>query len=100
MLCVCLSTSGRFCSRATPVLRYNRESDLLFTCSKDDVPTVWCSDTDKHLGTFSDEKNGHQGIVYSCDVVVYVPAVGLVRQWNCIALSLVLGSAVNRAMVL
>jgi len=45
-------------------LRYNREGDLLFSCSKDLKPTVWFADNGERLGTYV----GHQGTVWDCDV--------------------------------
>ena len=31
--------------RPITYLKFNREGDLLFSCSKDNTPTVWFSDT-------------------------------------------------------
>jgi translation initiation factor 3 subunit I len=45
-------------------LTYNREGDLLFTCSKADFPTVWWSDNGERIGTY----NGHNGAVWYLDV--------------------------------
>jgi len=43
---------------------YNREGDLLFSCSKDGKPNVWYTDNGERLGTY----NGHDGAVWDCDV--------------------------------
>jgi len=50
--------------RALTRVRYNREGDLLFSCSKDGKPTVWYADNGERLGTY----NGHQGTVWDCDI--------------------------------
>ena len=50
--------------RSITFLMYNREGDLLFTCSKDSHPTVWFADNGERLGTYE----GHTGTVYHCDV--------------------------------
>jgi translation initiation factor 3 subunit I len=50
--------------RAITFLKYNREGDLLFSCSKDPTPCVWRADTGERLGTY----NGHNGTVWSLDV--------------------------------
>ena len=56
-------------TRSITYIRYNREGDLLFTCSKDNIPTVWYANSGERLGTyFMDEERGHSGTVYSCDV--------------------------------
>lgn len=36
---------------------FNRDSDLLFTCAKDQIPTVWYSRNGERVGTY----NGHTG---------------------------------------
>jgi len=38
-------------------IRYNRDNDLLFTCAKDQVPTVWYAKNGERIGTY----NGHTG---------------------------------------
>ena len=50
--------------RSITFIKYHREGDLLFTCSKDHSPTVWRSDTGERLGTY----DGHTGAVYQVDV--------------------------------
>jgi translation initiation factor 3 subunit I len=44
-------------------LHFNREGDLLFSCSKDHKPTVWYAATGQRLGTY----NGHKGSIWHCD---------------------------------
>jgi translation initiation factor 3 subunit I len=44
-------------ARSITQIKYNREGDLLFSCSKDQKPCVWYSLNGERLGTF----NGHQG---------------------------------------
>jgi len=51
-------------TRPLTCVKYNREGDLLFSCSKDNQPTVWYSDNGERLGTFE----GHRGTVWSLDV--------------------------------
>lgn len=71
--------------RAINSLKYNREGqrsilllrfffahflvagDLIFTCSKDNKPTVWYADNGERLGTYK----GHNGAVWSLDVSYY-----------------------------
>merc|ERR1712216_692372 len=36
---------------------YNRDNDLLFTCAKDQIPTVWYARNGERIGTY----NGHTG---------------------------------------
>ena len=50
--------------RSLTYIKYNREGDLLFTCSKDHTPTVWRSDSGDRLGTY----DGHNGTVWSLDI--------------------------------
>lgn len=50
--------------RSITQIKYNREGDLLFSCSKDLKPNVWWSLNGERLGTY----NGHQGAVWSLDV--------------------------------
>lgn len=51
-------------TRPLTCVKYNREGDLLFSCSKDNVPTVWYSDNGERLGTY----DGHRGTVWWLDV--------------------------------
>jgi len=50
--------------RSITFIKYNREGDLIFSCSKDKNPTVWYADNGERLGTY----NGHGGAVWTCDV--------------------------------
>ncbi|KAI3977423.1 hypothetical protein MKX01_000336 [Papaver californicum] len=50
--------------RPLTYLKYNREGDLLFSCAKDYVPTVWFAGDGERLGTY----RGHNGAVWCCDV--------------------------------
>jgi len=51
-------------TRSLTQIRYNREGDLLFTVSKDNIVNVWFSHNGERLGTY----NGHQGAVWTVDV--------------------------------
>lgn len=51
-------------TRALTHVLYNREGDLLFSCSKDNKPTLWYSDNGERVGTY----DGHNGTVWGCDV--------------------------------
>jgi WD40 repeat protein len=51
-------------TRPLTQVKYNREGDLLFSVSKDNVPTVWFSENGERLGTYE----GHRGTVWSLDV--------------------------------
>ncbi len=44
-------------------VKYNREGDLLFTCSKDISASVWYSNNGERLGTL----DGHMGSIWSID---------------------------------
>jgi len=50
--------------RPITFLTYNREGDLLFTCSKDGRAALWYADTGERVGTYK----GHTGAVWSLDV--------------------------------
>jgi len=50
--------------RSITQVKYNREGDLLFSCSKANFPCVWYANTGERLGTY----NGHNGSVSSCDI--------------------------------
>lgn len=45
-------------------VKYNKEGDLVFTCSKDNVASVWFSINGERLGTLE----GHTGSIWSIDV--------------------------------
>ena len=49
--------------RPITVVKYNYDGDLLFTASKDQVPSVWRSENGERLGTFQ----GHKGTVWDLD---------------------------------
>jgi len=49
--------------RSIVQIKYNREGDLLFSCSKDKSPTVWFSANGERLGTY----DGHGGAVFCLD---------------------------------
>lgn len=50
--------------RAITQIKYNREGDILLSCSKDPVPNVWFSVNGERLGTL----DGHTGAVWCIDV--------------------------------
>jgi len=50
-------------SRSLTQVKYNLEGDLLFSVSKDSVPSVWYSHNGERLGSFE----GHNGTVWCCD---------------------------------
>jgi len=45
-------------------IKFNREGDLLFSCSKDSTVNAWFSHNGERLGTY----DGHNGTVWSLDV--------------------------------
>ena len=49
--------------RSITTVKYNNDGDLLFTCAKDNRPTVWYSDTGERLGTYGN----HKGAVWDMD---------------------------------
>lgn len=49
--------------RSLTQIKYNREGDLLFSCSKDKSVCVWFIENGERLGTYE----GHQGSVWTCD---------------------------------
>ncbi|CAR25790.1 hypothetical protein ZYGR_0A03590 [Zygosaccharomyces rouxii] len=65
-------------------VKYNREGDLVFSCSKDNVASVWFSINGERLGTLE----GHQGSIWSIDVDQYTQlcttgsADYSVKVWN------------------
>lgn len=46
------------------MVKYNAEGDLLFSCAKDNCPTLWFTSTGERIGTYE----GHTGAVWSLDV--------------------------------
>ncbi|KAF0517979.1 eukaryotic translation initiation factor 3 39 kDa subunit [Gigaspora margarita] len=51
-------------TRSLTQIKYNREGDLLFSVSKDQVVNVWYSHNGERLGTY----NGHVGAIWTVDV--------------------------------
>lgn len=49
--------------RPITTVQYNYDGDLLFTASKDLVPSVWRTETGERLGTFA----GHKGTIWDLD---------------------------------
>jgi len=49
--------------RSITQIKYNREGDLIFSCAKDNKPTVWYSVNGERLGTYI----GHNGALWSID---------------------------------
>jgi len=43
---------------------YSKDSDLIVSCSKDGVPTIWYTHNGERLGTY----DGHNGAVWDCDI--------------------------------
>jgi len=58
----CIILKGH--TRPLTQIKYNDDGDLLFSCSKDNTPTVWYTSTGERLGTFE----GHSGTVWALDV--------------------------------
>ncbi|THH16950.1 hypothetical protein EW146_g3783 [Bondarzewia mesenterica] len=50
--------------RSLTQIKFNREGDLLFSCSKDSIINVWFSHNGERLGTYE----GHNGAVWTIDV--------------------------------
>jgi len=71
--------------RSITVVKYNFDGDLLFTGSKDHVPSVWRAESGERLGTF----NGHKGTIWDIDAcrfskrVVTASADATARLWDC-----------------
>jgi translation initiation factor 3 subunit I len=71
--------------RSITVVKFNFDGDLLFTGSKDHVPSVWRSENGERLGTF----NGHKGTIWDLDVcrfskrVVTASADASAKLWDC-----------------
>ena len=51
-------------TRPVTQVKYNREGDLIFSTSKDTLPSVWSSLDGTRLGTYE----GHTGAVWGLDV--------------------------------
>jgi len=71
--------------RSITVVKYNHDGDLLFTASKDHVPSVWWTDSGERLGTF----HGHKGTIWDLDIsrfstrLLTASADATVRLWSC-----------------
>ena len=50
--------------RSLTYVCFNKDGDLLFSCSKDNRPTLWYSENGERVGTYE----GHNGTVWGCDV--------------------------------
>jgi translation initiation factor 3 subunit I len=72
--------------RSITYVAYNYDGDLLFTSSKDNVPTVWNAENGERIGTY----NGHQGTVWDMDCnkfstrVLTASADTTVKLWGCL----------------
>lgn len=66
-------------------IQFNYDGDLLFTASKDHVPSVWRTENGDRLGTF----NGHKGTIWDLDVnrfttyLLTASADATCRLWDC-----------------
>jgi len=49
--------------RSITCVKYNYDGDLLFSASKDSIPSVWRAESGERLGTFE----GHKGAVWDLD---------------------------------
>mmetsp|Transcript_153 Transcript_153/g.273 ORF Transcript_153/g.273 Transcript_153/m.273 type:complete len:360 (-) Transcript_153:95-1174(-) len=71
--------------RSITVVKFNFDGDLIFTGSKDHIPSVWRSETGERVGTF----NGHKGTIWDIDVdrfskrVLTASADAFVKLWDC-----------------
>jgi translation initiation factor 3 subunit I len=71
--------------RSITVVKYNYDGDLLFTASKDHVPSVWRAEDGERLGTF----NGHKGTIWDLDCdrfsnrLVTASADATAKMWSC-----------------
>jgi translation initiation factor 3 subunit I len=70
--------------RSITYVSFNYDGDLLFTASKDNVPTVWSATSGERLGTYV----GHQGAVWDMDCdkfserLLTASADASVKMWN------------------
>lgn len=63
----CMIQIGCFISgheRSLTQIKFNKEGDLLFSCSKDHIINVWFTHNGERLGTY----DGHNGTVWTVDV--------------------------------
>ena len=71
--------------RSITLVKYNYDGDLLFTASKDHVPSMWRAETGDRIGTF----HGHKGTIWDLDVdrfsrrVLTASADATANLWNC-----------------
>lgn len=71
--------------RSITVVKYNHDGDLLFTASKDHVPSMWRAESGERIGTF----NGHKGTIWGLDIdqlstrLLTASADASVNLWNC-----------------
>ncbi|WFD31021.1 translation initiation factor eIF3 subunit [Malassezia sp. CBS 17886] len=71
-------------TRSLNQIKFNREGDLLFSVSKDNLVNAWYSHNGERLGTY----NGHNGTVWSVDIdasstlVVTGSADNQMRLWD------------------
>lgn len=71
--------------RSITLVKYNYDGDLLFTGSKDHVPSMWRAENGARIGTF----NGHKGTIWDLDVcrfskrVLTASADATARLWDC-----------------
>ena len=77
--------------RSLTQIKFNREGDLLFSCSKDHVINVWFTHNGERLGTY----DGHNGTVWSIDVDCAYAASSFLIFGAHYSLTLVLSSPVT-----
>ena len=71
--------------RSITVVKYNYDGDLLFTGSKDHVPSMWRSGNGERVGTF----NGHKGTIWDLDAdrfstrLLTASADATANLWDC-----------------
>jgi len=71
--------------RPITTVKYNRDGDLLFSASKDQIPCVWRVENGERLGTF----HGHKGTVWDLDpdrfsnYLLTASADATVKLWSC-----------------
>mmetsp|Transcript_51397 Transcript_51397/g.95124 ORF Transcript_51397/g.95124 Transcript_51397/m.95124 type:complete len:352 (-) Transcript_51397:297-1352(-) len=71
--------------RSITLVKFNYDGDLLFTASKDHIPSMWRSENGERIGTF----NGHKGTIWDLDVcrfskrVLTASADATARLWDC-----------------
>ena len=71
--------------RSITCVKYNYDGDLLFTASKDHVPSMWRAEDGERIGTF----NGHKGTIWDLDVdrfstrLLTASADATARMWDC-----------------